>query len=296
MRTNNRSVRFWVDLLFTFVRKSCPMKKLLVLASIFFAMHSFSQEYSDDLGICDYYNEFEENSTEVLYGDNVVLRKKPSKDAKALDTLRIGSEVTILKNTRQKITVNGRESNWYKVASKNGTGYIAGGLIALDAKEFNGGTYLVIAAGPKDNQKFRVRYLKDGDFYGKEGDLYTSAFQIHVSDSKGVEGITSILTIELFAEACGVDGGKTYIFNDDERLYYVMHCSEIGDGGVFWFVEELEFPVDREWGDHITYEREYGESIDEDMNCTRAIRHTVVVEWKDGALFPDVSEMDFEEE
>lgn len=272
------------------------MKKLITVAFALVATFSFSQDYYGDRGIVSYWHEFKTDSTELLYGDNVVLRKKPSKDGRAIDTLSIGSEVTILKKTEEQITVNGKASHWYKVKTNTGTGFIAGGLIALDSREHNGGTYLVITAGPEDDQKFRVRYLKEGDFYGKEGDLYTGAFQIAVTGGKGVDGIEGILTIELIAEACGVDGGQTYIFNDGEKLYNAIHCSSVGDGGVFWFGEELEFPEERGWGDHITYEREYGESMDEELNHSRAVVNTLVLQWKDGALYPDISEIDFDED
>ncbi|GAB5417067.1 MAG: hypothetical protein Crog4KO_19330 [Crocinitomicaceae bacterium] len=272
------------------------MKIFILFAFMPLALHSYSQDYYDDMGILSYYQEFKEGSTQRLYGDNVVLRKKPSKDGKAIDTLSIGSEVIILQKSQERITVNGKESKWYKVKSNKGTGYIAGRLIALDALEHNNGLYLVITAGPEDDQKFRIRYLKNGDYYGKEGALYTSAFQINVYDNKGLEAIEGIVTIDLFAEACGVDGGVTYIFNDGEKLHNAIHCSSVADGGVFWFDEELEFPEERGWGDHITYEREFGESVNEELNITRAVKHSVTLEWTAEGFSPNVSELDFDEE
>ncbi len=272
------------------------MKKLMLLAALSISMFSHAQDYYKDMRVSSYYQEFEAGETKLLYGDNVVLRKKPSKEAKAIDTLSIGSELWILENTKESIVVNGRESNWYKVKTEQGTGYIAGGLIAQDAIAHNGGLYLVITAGPEDDQKCRIRYLKNSDYYGKEVVLYTSAFQINVSDNKGLEAVEGIVTIDLFAEACGVDGGTTYIFNDGEKLHNAIHCASVADGGVFWFDEELEFPEERGWGDHITYEREFGESMDEELNITRAVKHTVTLEWTADGFSPNVSELDFEEE
>jgi len=271
------------------------MNYLTLIAGLLLALQSFAQDYYAQMGVSGYYGQFQENTTQLLYGDNVVLRKKPTADAKAIDTLSIGSEVTIIKNTEEKITVNGRVSNWYQVKTDKGSGYIAGGLIAQDSKEHNGGTYLVITAGPENEQKFRVRYLKDGDYYGKEGSLGNSQFQLKVNGSRGVQGLEGMLIIQLFSEACGHDGGQHYIFNDGERLYNAIHCSSVAEGGVFWFTEELEFPDEREWGDHITYKREFGESVDEVNNHSRSVVNTVIMNWNGEGFTPNIHEMVFED-
>lgn len=265
---------------------------LLILASTFVS----NAQYDDSTRIVNPFYEFEEGSTEILYGDNVVLRKKASKEAAAVDTLAIGTEVKILKKTKETIEVNGRESVWYKVSCEAGTGYIAGGFIALDAKEMNGGLYMVIIAGNEEAYMARCRYLKDGEYYGKETKLFTLAFQLQVYDDRGVEGLESMAVIDLLAEACGVDGGKIYLFNDGERLIEAIACAEVSDGGVFWFSEELQFPDDIGWGNHIRYKREFGEPMDEDMTWTRSIVHEVLLEWKEDHLEPDISTFDFGEE
>ena len=273
------------------------MKQILLFSLLFFSATLNAQRYDyEGHRLCTPDFEFEEGSKEVLYGDNVTLRKQPNKDAAAIDTLDIGTEVKILKKMDETVVVNGLESHWYKVKCSKGTGYIAGGLIALDSKDYNGGKYLVITAKADDRYKVRVRYLKDGEYYGKERDLYTYTFYITTQGNKGVEGIESMLLINLFAEACGVDGGISYIFNDGEKLIDAIHCSSVSDGGVFWFHEELKFPEDLGWGTYIQYEREYGEPVDESMSWTRSIVHNIMLEWQDGALFPNVEEMEFDEE
>ena len=272
------------------------MKKQLLLAALSISMLSNAQDYYRDMRVSSYYQEFEIGEVKLLYGDNVVLRNKPSMEAMAIDTLSIASSVTVMENTKKVITVNGRESNWYKVKTASSSGYIAGGLIALDTMAHNGGIYLLITSGPDNDQRFRVRYLKNGDFYGKEGSLGQSQFQLKVDGNRGLKTIEGMLILELFAEACGHDGGQHYIFNDGQRLYNAIHCSSIADGGVFWFDETLEFPDERGWGDHITYEREFGESINEELNITRATSYIVPMEWTEDGFYPNVSELNFKEE
>ncbi len=275
--------------------KTSPMKHLILFVFAFVANLSFSQHEYADVRVVSPSYEFEEGSTERLYGDQVVLRKNPSTEASAIDTLPIGSRVKILENTKIIVQVHGNDSYWYKVKTKKGTGYIAGGLIALDSREINGGIYMVITAQVNEQFKFRARYLKDGEFFGKEGDLNTYSFVLRVHDNRGVEGIESMLVIDLFAEACGVDGGYTYIFNDGERLINAIHCTSVGDGG-YWFSEKLIFPDERGWGTHIDYEREIGEPMNDEYNWYQSRKDMLVLEWQEGYFEPNVEDITFVDE
>ncbi|MDB3906095.1 SH3 domain-containing protein [Crocinitomicaceae bacterium] len=271
------------------------MKNVILFAFALVANLSFSQYEYEDMRLLSSEYEFEEGSTETLYGDNVVLRKKPSTESKAIDTLSIGSEVKILENSRKEIVVNGKTSYWYKVKSNKGTGYVAGGFIALDSREINGGKYMVIVAEANEESKFRVRYLKNGEFYGKEGALYTYSFVLRVHDGRGVEGVESMLLLDFMAESCGADGGYTYLFNNGNRLINAIHCAEVGDGG-FWFSEKLTFPDERGWGTHIGYEREVGQPMDGDHDWYQSKKDALTLEWKEDHFEPNVSEFDFGEE
>lgn len=271
--------------------------KNIVLALLILFTGSVSLAFDSDTRVVGSWYEFEVGSTELLYGDRVVLRAAASSESTAIDTLSIGSEVKIIEKTSEKITINGLPTNWYKVKCKAGKGYVAGGLIALDHREIDGVTYLAIVAGNEERKKVRCRVLKDGDFYGHESDLNTDAFYLEVFGNRGVEGIENMLTVNLFAEACGVDGGQIYLFNDGESLIEAISLVRVSDGGVFWFSEELIFPEDEDgWYKVIQYKREHGLPVDEEVNWYRSVVNTVSLEWKEGKLVPDVSELEFEDE
>ncbi len=116
------------------------MKLTIALISFFLVGFSIAQDDSNRIIFPGF--EFEIDSVERLYGDNVVLRKKADKESSAADTLSIGEKVTILQKSKETIEINGLNSFWYKVRSKSGTGYIAGGLIAKDSKTIGSDTYL----------------------------------------------------------------------------------------------------------------------------------------------------------
>jgi uncharacterized protein YgiM (DUF1202 family) len=275
------------------------IKITIALAITSFAFNSHAQ-YDDQRVVSSYY-EFEEGSTEHLYGDDVILRKKAANDSYPIDTLSIGDEVTILKRTKEVMLCYGLESNWYKVQVGGKTGYILGGFIALDQVKIEDVTYLVIVAGVEENEyeyKVRSRVLKaNGDYYGHESSLNTNSFYLEVFDDRGVKGIDNMLRINLFAEACGMDGGEIYLFNKGDKLVEAIQLSSVSDGGVFWFRETITFPDDENnYGDAVYYERELGHYLDDEMQITRSVSHELELQWEDGKFSPNIREIEFAEE
>jgi hypothetical protein len=131
-------------------------------------------------------------------------------------------------------------------------------------------------------------------FLSGELSLETSAFSLDVFDDRGVEGIDHILYVNYYAEACGVNGGGVYLFYDGEQLAEAMDISSVADGGVFWFSEDLIFPDDEKGEEgYIIYEREHGESMDENMLWDRTVSNRVYLKWENGQFTPDISELDF---
>jgi hypothetical protein len=269
---------------------------LLICIGITFGSAVHAQYDYADHRIIHYDFVFKKGSKEVLYGDKVIFRAEPSVNARALDTLSIGTQITIVEETNETMMLNGLQSTWYKVKRGRKTGYILGGLIALDHAEIQGDSYLVTYAGGEEDymRKARCRVLKpNGDFYGHEVDLGTSTFYIEAFDNKGVKGVENMLTVNLLAEACGVDGGSTYLFNDGERLIEAIHAASVGDGG-FWFNEALIFPNEEEGIEgYIQYEREIGEPMNDDYSWSRSVVNNVLLKWENGALAPNVKELDF---
>ena len=272
---------------------------LLIIGSAAFA------QYENQRIVSSYY-EFEEGNTELLYGDNVVFRSGPSSSSKALDTLEIATEVKIIQKSDEKAKINGLEWNWYKVKVGRKTGYVLGGLIALDHLHFDDVMYLVTVAGidrsideyEYTDYRVRTRVLgPTGDYYGHESKLNTNSFYIEATGNRGVEGIGHIFVINLFAEACGVDGGEIYLFNDGINLIEALSLSSVSDAGAFWYSETVIFPEDEHgWDGVVRYEREQGEYMSEDMDWTKATIHTLNLKWENGQFTPNVQEFEFGED
>lgn len=272
---------------------------LLLLAPTF----TFAQDDYDKVVFLYSEHEFKESSIQYLYGDKVVFRKKASSEAQSIDTLAIGSEITILKKSKETLNYNGIEWNWYKVKYNGKTGFILGGLLSLTSEEINGDRYLVTASKEKkEDEEFETTILhyriltSTGKFRTGKAQLYTDAFSIQVSDNKGLEGVSSILFIEYFVEACGVDGGGIYIFYDGNNLKEALRVARVTDGGAFWFYEELTFPTDENGQEGIIiYEREQGEEVNEEFAWTKAVRNSLFLKWENGKITPNPKDLEFGE-
>lgn len=277
------------------MRKYKREMKYILWITLLTAINYSSVAQDENTRILNSYYTFEDGSSQLLYGDKVVLRKMPNTTSEALDTLFIGTEIKIIEKTEEIMLINGLESFWYKVKHGKKTGYILGGLIALDYREIDDIKYLVTMAGRGDQYFVRTRVLNpDETYFGHESSLNTNGFYLEVFNNRGIDGIGNMLVINLFAEACGVDGGTIYLFNDGQRLIDAIHLSSISDAGVFWFIESLTFPTDEDGFEGVVYyERTSGEYLDEELEITREVTKTAVLRWKDGQFFPNVKEIDF---
>ena len=179
---------------------------------------------------------------------------------------------------------------WYKVKTGKKTGYVLAGLISFPSEATIGGRYLVSMRHTDEQAFTSYRFLKtDGHILEGESELNTWKFEIEVRDDRGVDGLQNMLYVDYFAEACGVDGGGIYIFNDGNSLVEALRVSSVADGGAFWFKEELIFPNDEEGIEGIIqYRRESGESMDEEMDWIEIQVTHFTLHWGDGKLYPEI--------
>ncbi len=69
---------------------------------------------------------------EYLLANNVRLRDCPSKQCTAITTVKIGTQLKLIKSSEAPEVINGITSSWYKVKLGPDTGWIWGGMIAKD--------------------------------------------------------------------------------------------------------------------------------------------------------------------
>ncbi len=215
---------------------------------------------------------FSPNETVYLFGNDVKLRAAPNSNSDVKTLLKIAEKVTIIEKTDQTLTYNGIDWPWYKVSYKNQTGYIIGGLLALDMAQIHDSIYLVSLYKEDDKYVVLTRLAnKDTSYIEHKKRLGSaSTFQLKVYNNRGIDGITDMVFIDFIAEACGIDGGGYYLFNQNNALLDAIELQQISDSGMYWYIEEVIFP-DEKGGTKgkIILNREQGETIDDDSDWVK---------------------------
>jgi len=112
-------------------------------------------------------------------------------------------------------------------------------------------------------------------------------FQLFLTDPRGLTDIDKLFIIDYFSEACGEDGGQDYYTWTPGNFNFIAHMTEVGDGGVFYFVENLIFPSDSTGEPNkIKYESIEFELLDEETNWFTENHNYRTYNWVDGVIQP----------
>lgn len=234
----------------------------------------------------NYYHEFEEGATSRLLADNVNVRETASKTGTVLVNIPIGTDVTILKKAKEKMTADGFTSNWYKIQfkhnNKDQSGYVWGGLIADDWQpaEDDFGLFYLYGVSSYDNSKassgenglkLQVRACKNRKEVSRI--VFDAAGGLDVWHSMSVtggRGISTIKNLISFEENEHMSGGvaaKSVIVWDGQKLIYATKLTQLSDGPIY-ASDDLIFPEDEEGKNGVIIREKIVEEIDEDGEST----------------------------
>lgn len=227
---------------------------------------------------------FQSNEIVHLFGDNVKLRANPSSTSEVLKILKINSKVTVLSEEDNTYNYNGISWKWYKVKYKNKTGYIIGGLLGLDQKTIGNSAYVISLKHQGESKELLIRLVNKNTLEYSETsfDLFNNdTFSIEAFSNKGLSTIKDVFLVDFVAEACGVDGGGCYFFNDGEELKKAIRFTRVADADAYWRYEKVIFPEDKGGiQGKLVFESEEGEMINEENNHTKIISETIQFVWK----------------
>ncbi|MBQ4822561.1 SH3 domain-containing protein [Aquimarina sp. MMG016] len=265
------------------------MKKALALF-IFMINNCISFSQQNETRYISEHFSFKEGSTEYLFGNNVKLRSEPNTTSKAIDLLSIGSKIVILSKEEEFMQFEGLKSHWYKVNYKDKIGYILGALIASKKLSYNDVNFYFNIKKDAENLQIKIRNLQKGKNYIEANfNLIGREFEAKLSNNKGISEVSNIITIDYLSEACGIQGGKSYVFWDGTQFHHVADLSQISEAGIFYFSEEFIFP-DEENGvpGKVYYVKEQGETIDETTGWTKTTIEKKEFSWSQNKLTPSL--------
>lgn len=229
---------------------------------------------------------FDTGQTVYLFGDQVQLREAPTTNSKVLKTLSIGTPLVIQEKHANSWRYKGVDHPFYKVSYNGMEGYVLGGLISLDRKVIKNLVHLFGRSKTGDEDYLLIRSLKDGgNFTEKATRLANGQFSLSALGSKGLPDVDGILFVDYLSEACGVEGGGIYLFQQEGDLHQVARLSQVTDAGVYYFWEEFIFPEDT-YGvpGKIRYKKEMGEKLDETAHWEKTSSETKLLVWTNGSL------------
>ena len=246
--------------------------------------------YGQELNLLSPEFEFESGKIYHLYGDQVKLRSGPGTDSEVLKLLDIGTGVKVLEQTTHSQTFKGMDSQWIKVESSGKEGYILGGLIAMDAVVVGEDEYLASMARTGELFSAQVRILRAENTYEELSiDLPMGMFAIYGKGDLGIRGVSSALVVDYISEACGMNGGGTYLFNTEEKLIEAFPFIIASDAGAYSVEEKLIFPNDPEGLEgKVLFKREVMELKDIESNWIETIKTEREMVWEGDRFAPDV--------
>jgi hypothetical protein len=228
------------------------------------------------------------------YGDQVTLRKSASTNSEKLKSIPINTKVQVLEVATESMQIYGLIHPWLKVTYDGNEGFIAAGFLALRSIKLGDGSDLLYTRSKEEgkNEELQVSFRKVRDRVYKELGTYStpnSSFDVTLHDGKGLTGVNHVVQIDFLAEACGEEGGRSYLLLiEDDTINYLGLFSSVGDGGVYHASEDLTFPFDS-GGRHdcIIFNGEEGE--EDENGLYRTVSYTKVYGWSaDGLSEPIV--------
>ncbi|MEO0573368.1 MAG: SH3 domain-containing protein [Bacteroidota bacterium] len=229
---------------------------------------------------------FEPGQIVYLFGDQVQLREAPTTESKVIKTLPIGMHLIVQEEHKNSWRYKGVDHHFYKVDYKGTQGYVLGGLLALEKKSINKVVHLFGRAKTGNEDYLLIRTLKeDGSFTEKSTRLGNGQFYLTDLGTKGLPSIDGILLLDYVAEACGVEGGGIYFFQQEGQLHQVARLSQVSDAGAYYLWEEFIFPEDEHGvAGRIRYKKEVGEYFDEAAHWKKTSVETKELVWTNQSL------------
>lgn len=261
--------------------KAKQMLSILTLLAI--CLFANAQE---KLHVFEEHKGFETGQIVYLFGDQVQLREAPDTNSKVLKTLPIGTHMVVLQQHVHSWRYKGMDHPFYKVDYKGTEGYVLGGLLALEKKTINDVVHLFGRAKMGNDSYLLIRTLKeDRSFTEKSTKLGNGQFYLTDLGTKGLPNIEGILMVDYLAEACGMEGGGIYLFQQEGQLHQVARLSQVSDAGAYYLWEEYIFPEDEHGvAGKIRYKKEVAEYLDEATNWKKTSVETKELVWTNTRL------------
>ncbi|PSK92171.1 SH3 domain-containing protein [Taibaiella chishuiensis] len=211
------------------------------------------------------YNAWEANpgDTFYVYGRMANVRSQAGADAAVIDSLPCGAPVIIQEQGKELYALKNIYAPWMKVKYHSGAilkeGYIWEGLLALgsyrdqDTRFVYGMEKVLAKREPKPGQYepeqwlIRLKALDAGGQLLDEREWKTASPETSMTSGKllgdmGLPPLRNIVRISVGGGACAIPADYYYYGWTGAGLLPLPGKTEVGDAGIYYFVETLLFP------------------------------------------------------
>lgn len=239
----------------------------------------------------------------TVFAENAYIRSGPSLTSAVTDSLRAGTEVTIVSAPHKSANIRHFYAPWYEITYINDHqkkhGFIWLGLLALDKQtDSQGFQYLfgfdqfVQTKAIEEQDHFLTsikRLAPDRSLVSSYSYRFPFAGQLiaqgKLLSGMGLENVQHIFRMEFLSEACGVPSDYYYVAWTGQHFIGLPHRSSVGDAGVFYHDEKIQFPSEHRKNKNIIYKYiEDGEMLDEETGNYKVSRRLEAFKW-DGYKF-----------
>lgn len=241
------------------------MKKIILLYLL--SNYIFSQEIPSENYFWQYNYNINNGIEGVIGVKNCYVRQDSTANSQLLDSLQIGHNIKVVKNTNAYSNIKGLNLSWVEIEYvKNNqikTGFIWKGFVAIGSTTKGNTTFLTTI-----NSKFRKNIQEkdieyDADFYRicvkaidnknqfiAEKSIYkqlseSNFFYNSTVKSWGLKKITEVYRISFSGEACGIPTFHYYFGWTGTSFLILPEKYNVGDAGVFYHNEEFVFPKEK---------------------------------------------------
>lgn len=179
-------------------------------------------------------------------------------------------------------------SNWYEVSYNGKKGFVLGALLSLHSFTRNKNTFLFQLSNKNDQLWLKVRVLNGTDFKEYSFNLIGKEFSLGLTNGRGLKNIENIIAVNYISEACGVEGGVSYLLWNGNILSKLADLSRIVDADQYSFDEKFIFPDDANGiSNKIKYELEIEHLEDESTNWRISEKQEREYTWDGEKLLPN---------
>lgn len=237
--------------------------------------------FSQSEKIFGYYLELQKGDT-VFAFSQTTLKLDPNINSKTISSLAMGDTLIVDSIYAERNFGTIVKPEFYKVKSGSKEGFIERSDVSICKLQMESGFLLANQFSFSDTSD--ILRLKVADNLVTKNiydlNLIGHEYSIFITDNKGLDGISNIISIDYFSEACGMEGGITFLTWDKEKLVELIHLSSVSEAGIFYFNEKLIFPNDSDGlPKKIIYQSEHGETIDESYRWWKSTKEERDHDW-----------------